>query len=121
VNTPSGPTADRTYHTVEFDRRIEAAAFVAALSRFLASPRGGSPPERPEPVEVWSHAYSERATIDLHLSDGALHAAMAVFFPVPVAHRGRGDELPADCTLVVGGPGGPALAVEDALKRFESN
>jgi len=76
--------APRRYHLVVFQRVTEAAAFVAALSRWLASPASGNGPA--DDIEVWSTI--EGSTGVVYLSDAALVSATARFAPVPVSGIG---------------------------------
>ena len=62
----------KVFHVLNFDRREEAAAFVAALSRVLNSPRGDTLAF--QNVEVWSEVASTKG-VRLYLSDAALEAA----------------------------------------------
>lgn len=118
----TAPSLDRVYHVLEFDSTTEAASFVAALSRFLNSPVGSTYVDSDGSVQVWSSVAESRPDrrewVEVFLSSEALDAASAAFAPVLVSGRRRGDELPADCTLVVDGyhvPPWGLTEVEDIL------
>ncbi|HKG94231.1 MAG TPA: hypothetical protein VKA84_20130, partial [Gemmatimonadaceae bacterium] len=70
------PSSGSTYHVVHFDHAAEAAAFIAALSRFLDAPGGGGfvtgPPPAAGPVEVWSYPTVPGDSVEVYLSGGAL-------------------------------------------------
>ena len=105
------PTAQATYHVVHFSDGTEAAGFVAALSRFLDSPRWHAPPGHLD-VEVWSDARATAGGVALYLSDGALAATAAGFSSPPVTGSCRGAQLPGESALLLGGDEGP-LGLED--------
>jgi len=109
------PSFDREFHVLEFDRTNEAAAFVAALSRFLNSPVGSTYLGYPDSVQVWSHMSTAGSDkfVEVFLSPDALDAASAAFAPVLVSGRRRGSELPAGCALVIGGEHTPARGIEE--------
>ncbi|MEP6494900.1 MAG: hypothetical protein ABJF01_19595 [bacterium] len=113
----SAPSLDRDFHVLEFDSTTEAAAFVAALSRFLHSPVGSTYVGHPDSVQVWSHLSTRSAgrnsSVDVFLSPDALDAASAAFSPILVSGRLRGDELPAGCALVIGGEPTPARGLDE--------
>ena len=96
--TARRPATGREYHRLAFSRTEEVAAFVAALSRFLDSPRGAS--YRGQPVEVWTHAAG--AGVDLYISEAALTAATSGFGVPPVADTRQGDDVPTGCSLAIG-------------------
>jgi len=54
------PSLNRDYHVLEFDSTTEAAAFVAALSRFLNSPVGSTYVDSDGSVQVWSSVSEPR-------------------------------------------------------------
>ena len=105
------PTAQATYHVVHFSDGTEAAGFVAALSRFLESPRWHAPPGHLD-VEVWSDARPSAGGVALYLSDGALAATAAGFVAPPVAGSCRGAQLPGESALLLGDDA-PPLGLED--------
>jgi len=96
---------------MEFKERTEAAAFVAALSRFLNSPSGTSFSRSDEPAEVWAAASGR--LIHVLLSVPAFKAASEVFAPLPAGSRSEGG-LPAGSVLLIQS-GTPALGVEEVL------
>jgi hypothetical protein len=105
-----------TYHIIVFDRSIDAAAFVAALSRFLNSPEGSSYHEHQRPMEVWGRPPARGGTIKIYLSDAALEAALARFAPVPVGDVLGAQELPGDCMLILGGREIPSWGLAEAQR-----
>ena len=62
------------YHIIVFGCSTDAAAFVAALSRFLNSPEGSSYKAYQSPLEVWGRAFARADTVEIYLSDAALEA-----------------------------------------------
>jgi hypothetical protein len=114
----NAPRSEQDYHVLSFARTNEAAAFVAALSRYLNSPAGAAFVKAPSAVEVWSHSPSEER-IEVYLSDGALAAVSAVFSPVPVVSTQRGSALPKDCVMIIGGDQRPAAwGLAEAERRL---
>jgi len=76
--------APRRYHLVVHKRVSEAAAFVAALSRWINSPNSGIRPD--DEIEVWTALSGTNCII--YLDDAALVTASAKFAPVPVSGTG---------------------------------
>lgn len=107
----TAPAIDREYHVVSFEDTSDAAAFVAALSRFLCSPVGNWYFDRAEALEVWSHAAV--GVVQLFLSGGALEAASAAFPPVLVEGLRRGEAIPGDSALMIGGERVSAWGMRD--------
>jgi hypothetical protein len=105
------PAAQATYHVVHFTDGSEAAGFVAALSRFLDSPRWHAPPSHLG-VEVWGDARATAAGVSLYLSDGALAATAAGFTAPPITGTCRGAELPGESALLLD-EDAPALGIDD--------
>jgi hypothetical protein len=105
---------DQTFHLMHFEHRGEAAAFVAALSRFLDSPRGSGYMEPPGAVQIWSHAGASHGTIDVFLTADALAAATAAFAPVIGAGTNPNVTLPPGCTLLIGAERAPSWGLEEA-------
>jgi hypothetical protein len=94
------------FHALTFGARSEAAAFVAALSRFLASPAGAA--FRPS-AEVL--ALDSDGAVEVFLSEAALDAANSVFAPLAgVLPRAT---LPPASRVVIDGRT-PPLGLEEA-------
>jgi hypothetical protein len=115
------PVPNDQYHVVKFDDPSEAAAFVAALSRFLSSPRGTTETAASGVIEVWAPSAKTAEVEELYLSDGALSAAIAGFGQVPLAGVRRGDALSSDCGLMIGGDRPPAWGVDEATRHLTSD
>lgn len=115
----TSPSTEAHYHVVEFERSIEAAAFVAALSRVLDSPRRTTRRGSNARVEVWTYSPPAGGAVRLYLSDAALEEARAAFAPLPVTAVLRADALPAQCALVLTGREAP-LGTTDAERRLSS-
>jgi hypothetical protein len=95
------PAPDKIiYHCISFADRTEGAAFVAALSRFLSSPKGASYLEQANVVEVRSRTRAD-AQLELYLSTSAFAAAVEAFSPVPSSQIVSPDTLPEDCVAVI--------------------
>ena len=115
----NAPAADHEYHVLAFARTNEAAAFVAALSRFLNSPPGAGYAQATDAVEVWSYSPAGEERIDVYLSVGALAAVSAVFSPVPVVGTLRGDAVAKDAVMIIGGGQRPgAWGLAEAERRL---
>ncbi|AHG88242.1 hypothetical protein J421_0705 [Gemmatirosa kalamazoonensis] len=109
------PAAQGTYHVVHFADGVEAAGFVAALSRFLDSPRWHRPPSHLD-VEVWSDASPTAGGVALYLSDGALAATAAGFDAPAVTRSCRGASIPEECALLVDSEVPIPLSIEDGRR-----
>ena len=108
---------DRALHVMEFAHHDEAAAFVAALSRFLNSPTG-SPYSTPGSlVEVWAESRGSGEVV-LFLSKDALTAAESAFSPVRVERTVNRKALPAASFLVIEGGRTPSWGASDAAARL---
>ena len=88
------------YHRVSFDDTEEAAAFVAALSRYLASPAGDACRAADSPIEIIAAHDVVPPSIGLYLSAGALRATAAGFGLPDMVDRCRPDELPVERQVV---------------------
>ncbi len=105
---------ERNFHVVRFAQMVDAAAFVAALSRFLNSPQVGPTDGLLDAVEVW-HGTVERADcVSLFLSDEALRLANDAFPSVPVNATVPFEGLPANRTIIVKGGHTGAMGMVDA-------
>ncbi len=96
----SNPKKSDAFHILEFDHHDEAAAFVAALSRFVSTPATSAAGE--ERVEVWARSPVHRESVKLFLNDRALEAARAAFSPVPSHKTVSRQALPDECFLIIG-------------------
>jgi hypothetical protein len=125
----------REFHVMEFAHHDEAAAFVAALSRFLVSPRGAGHAESPQkalhkrsasgsrraaPVEVWARSPVASEGVALFLSETALVAAKAAFSPVPIARTIRRAALPDESFLIIEGGVTPEWGAAEASARLST-
>ena len=115
VDDMRSPTASQHYHIARFDRTIDAAAFVAALTRYLDSPRSGGRRSAGDTIEVWSDAEHTHTGFELYLSDDAVAATRESFAAPPLSGTRTGESLAADCALVVG-MGAPPLTEATAAK-----
>jgi len=118
---PAKPAA-REFHVMEFVHHDEAAAFVAALSRFLnspAAPRAGKPKSKSKsPIEVWARSPVAAEGVVLFLSDAAQTAADKAFSPVPVGRTIKRASLPDECFLIIEGGVTPAWGAAEASARL---
>jgi hypothetical protein len=101
----------KMFHVLKFDRREEAAAFVAALSRVLNSPRADTLPL--QNVQVWSDVASTKG-VRLFLSDAALEAAESAFSPVRVDGSVGKESASRGHRLIIKGGVTPAWGLADA-------
>lgn len=106
------------FHVIEFAHHDEAAAFVAALSRFLNSPSGGVSKKGASAVEVWARSPVKSEAVKLFLSDSALEEADAAFSPVPVARTVKRESLPDESFLIIEGGVTPAWGAAEASARL---
>ncbi|MGH7647069.1 MAG: hypothetical protein ACREND_03050 [Gemmatimonadaceae bacterium] len=91
---------NETYHRCAFPDRAQAAAFVAALSRFVAGPRGTPYRDASRGAAVWSRTRSDSDAVDLYLSDAALRATIDGFGAPNVLEVVGFAALPAECALL---------------------
>ncbi len=113
------PNEESLYPSVLFHSPEEAAAFVAALSRFLNSPRGRTHAMGTDPLEVWSSSPGADGRVEIYLTESARKAVAEGFVAPPVAGTRRGDRLPKECIYVLGGNEIPVWGVEDAARAME--
>lgn len=117
-------SAAREFHVMEFVHHDEAAAFVAALSRFLNSPdapRAGKPKAKAKskaPIEVWARSPVASEGVVLFLSDAAQAAADKAFSPVPIGRIVKRASLPDECFLIIEGGVTPAWGAAEASARL---
>ncbi|HJQ11002.1 MAG TPA: GNAT family N-acetyltransferase [Gemmatimonadaceae bacterium] len=100
--TPTPQAAQRKsdeFHVLEFEHHDEAAAFVAALSRFLDS--HGATADQPPP-EVWARSPVHRESVRLFLNDRALEAVQSAFSPLPAHKTVTRQALPDESFLIIG-------------------
>ena len=120
---PAKPAA-REFHVMEFVHHDEAAAFVAALSRFLNSPdapRAGKRTAKSKaksPIEVWARSPVASEGVVLFLSNAAQAAADKAFSPVPIGRTIKRASLPDECFLIIEGGVTPAWGAAEASARL---
>lgn len=115
------PLNDLEFHLLRFDHNRKAAAFVAALSRFLNSPRGDEYMMQPNSAQVWSHSTTTSEPVEVYLSDGALQASKAAFAPPEVVDTRGGNELPDGCVFLIGGQQSPAWGLTEAKDHMSQS
>lgn len=108
----------REFHVMEFAHHDDAATFVAALSRFLDSPKGAGSGARRPPLEVWARSPVASEGVLLFLSDTALQAAKKTFSPVPIARTIKREALPDESFLIIEGGVTPAWGKAEASARL---
>jgi len=112
------------FHVMEFAHHDEGAAFVAALSRFLDSPKanisfvGTASPRGRSEVEVWARSAVRAEGVRLFLSDKALEAARSVFSPIHTSKTVSRESLPDDSFLIIEGGVTPAWGATEASARL---
>jgi hypothetical protein len=114
---PAKPAA-REFHVMEFVHHDEAAAFVAALSRFLNSPDAPRAGKRKSPIEVWARSPVASEGVVLFLSDAAQSAAEKAFSPVPSERIVKRASLPDECFLIIEGGVTPSWGAAEASARL---
>lgn len=111
------PTADAEYHLLKFIDIGEAAAFVAALSRFLSSPSGSKYFRPSAPAEVWSRVLGpayDIERVEVYMNASALGAVAETFLRPPATETLRGNQMPPDCISLIGAGGAEAWGLEEA-------
>lgn len=106
------------FHVMEFAHHDEAAAFVAALSRFLVSSRGAGSGSKGATVEVWARSPIASEGVLLFLSGTALDAAKDAFSPVPIVRIIKRESLPDESFLIIEGGVTPAWGAAEASARL---
>ena len=103
---------------MRFGRFVEAAAFIAALTRFIHSPACNASSLQTDTIQVWVWDCStdETGPTELYLSDVALAASEAAFSSVP--RLTVCFELPTAATLVIDGYSTPPLGLVDAQQHL---
>ncbi|MDQ6886006.1 MAG: hypothetical protein M3068_01795 [Gemmatimonadota bacterium] len=108
------------YHRVVFDQLDDAAAFVAALSRYLTSPLGRIHERDAAPSEIWADVGEGDGGIVLYLSDGARAATARGFAPAPLSGHTAAEMMRATCTLVLAAGDSSAYGRDEILRRLTS-
>ena len=111
------PMIDPEYHVLRYTNIIEAAAFVAVMTQFLSNPQGSKYLRPLAPAEVWSDVVGTADAIervDIYLNASAYEAMQDLFVGAPLTEKWSGDDLPADCVLLIGAGGVEAWGVEEA-------
>jgi hypothetical protein len=106
VRSPGGP---KTGRTVFFAYADEAAAYLAALSRFLNYPQGE--PHRRADVEIWRRGMAG-APVELFMPDAASQASMAAFGGLP--ETAGVAQQPGDAIRVLRGDDIQPLGITEA-------
>ncbi|HKR09054.1 MAG TPA: GNAT family N-acetyltransferase [Gemmatimonadaceae bacterium] len=104
------------FHVLELEHHDEAAAFVAALSRFINSP-GNADAKTTKALEVWARSPVSQESVKLYLNDMALSAAQAAFGALPTHKTVSRQSLPDECFLIIGGGTG-SWGAEEASARL---
>ena len=108
------------YHRCAFPDRAQAAAFVAALSRFVRGPRGAAYRESARGTFVWSRTRDDSDAVDLYLSDAALRATTEAFGEPAVLDTIDRAEIPPECALLFTSAS-PAWGMEQADERLRGD
>jgi hypothetical protein len=101
------------FHTLDFEHHDEAAAFLAALSRFLYSPQGAVPQSSPVSPRVWASAPASEEGARLFLNDSALRAAEA-FSPIHTTKIVGEGSLPTGSFLIIEAGRTPPMGAAEA-------
>jgi hypothetical protein len=102
------------FHTLDFAHHDEAAAFLAALSRFLYSPQGAVPQASPGAPRVWASAPASEEGAKLFLNDSALRAAEEAFSPIHTTKIVGEGALPSGSFLIIEAGRTPPLGAAEA-------
>src|SRR6185312_15284068 len=111
--TNAAHTPNEAYHRCAFPDRAQAAAFVAALSRFVRGPRGAPYRDATRGAVVWSRTRDDSEAVDLYLSEAALRATIEAFGEPNVLETVGRAALPAACALLFTSTS-PAWGMEQA-------
>lgn len=111
---------NEAYHRCGFPDRGEAAAFVAALSRFVRGPRGASYRDANRGVVIWSRTRDGSDGVDLYLSDAALRATIDAFGEPRVLETVQKSALPDECALLFASTS-PAWGMEQADEHLRGD
>ena len=106
------------YHRLPFDSSDDAAAFVAALSRFVNGPAGQMYRNVDPPIEVWAEPTTGAPALTLYLSSAAVQATAAGFAQPPALERCRVDEFPPRRALIFGRDDRGAYGKDDIVRRL---
>jgi hypothetical protein len=101
---------------MRFERFDEAAAFIAALTRFIHSPAFTASKLPVDTAQVWGCSAEDADGTELYLNAAALAAAATAFSPLP--HVTACLELPAAASLVIDGRVTPPLGLADARQHL---
>ena len=88
------------YHVINFEDIKDAAAFLAALSRFRNYPQEMTYQSKLTPGEAFYRRVSPDGPIEIILSKGAWNAVTSVFTPFPATSLRKNESLPADTILI---------------------
>lgn len=108
------------YHRCGFPDRAQAAAFVAALSRFVRGPRGTPYRDATRGAIVWSRTRDDSEGVDLYLSEAALRASIEAFGAPAVLETVDRAGLPSECALLYTN-NSPALGMEQADEQLRGD
>jgi hypothetical protein len=108
------------FHTLDFEHHDQAAAFLAALSRFLYSPQGAVPQSSPVSPRVWASAPASQEGAKLFLNDSALRAAEEAFPPVHTTKIIGEAALPSGSFLIIEAGRTPPLGAAQASAGLKS-
>jgi hypothetical protein len=103
---------------VDFARVDEAAAFIAALSRFLASPSGELFVKEGERIEVSSLLDLVTERVAVFVSASAWRAANAAFPSLPPTKTRARDDLPAERMRLIDGRSVKPMGFEEVRRRL---
>lgn len=118
--TRASAASNEAYHRCGFPDRAQAAAFVAALSRFVRGPRGTPYRDAARGAVVWSRTRSDSDAVDLYLSDAALRATTEAFGAPTVLEVVDHAALPAECALLLTSTS-PARGMERADEQLRGD
>lgn len=118
--TRASAAPNEAYHRCGFPDRAQAAAFVAALSRFVRGPRGTPYRDAARGAVVWSRTRSDSDAVDLYLSDAALRATTEAFGAPSVLEVVDRSALPAECALLFTSTS-PAWGMEQADEHLRGD
>jgi hypothetical protein len=113
--------AGDTYHRVVFEHVEEAAAFVAALSRFASSPAGSSDDvlaAHESAIDVVAAMSVNAQYIDLYLNDAALAATIRGFGRPAVVDSCLASALPLSRFVLLAQNDRGAYGRDDIARRI---
>jgi hypothetical protein len=118
VTSAQAAASVNDHRVVDFARVDEAAAFIAALARYVASPQGEPFQKEGERIEVSALLDLVTARVAVFVSASAWRAATAAFKSLPPSTTRARAELPADRMRLIDGRSVKPMGFEEVRRRL---